>query len=142
MLFRGASDPTNPVTVSGAEIKTDSNGYFSQSYDLKPGLNTFVIKHKDKTLTYNITRNVKIFQSVAPTGTLTVDGNTDITLTAMAYENAKITAVINGQTITLTREQNCRILRQKVIPLRSCLLFVHRSGRRYLLLLLCNPSRH
>lgn len=106
VLFRGASDPTNPVTVNGAEIKTDSNGYFSQSYNLKPGLNTFVIKHKDKTLTYNITRNVKIFQSVAPTGTLTVDGNTDITLTAMAYENAKITAVINGQTITLTRDNS------------------------------------
>ena len=49
---------------------------------------------------------MKIFQSVAPTGTLTVDGNTDITLTAMAYENAKITAVINGQTVTLTRDNS------------------------------------
>lgn len=29
VLFRGASDPTNPVTVNGTEIKTDANGYFS-----------------------------------------------------------------------------------------------------------------
>lgn len=106
VLFRGASDPTNPVTVNGTEIKTDSNGYFSKSYDLKPGLNTFTIVHKDKTLVYKITRNVKIFQSVAPTGTLTVDGNTDITLTAMAYENATITAVVNGQTVTLSRDNS------------------------------------
>lgn len=106
VMFRGASDPTNPVTVNGTEIKTDANGYFSLSYELKPGLNTFTIVHKDKTLVYKITRNVKIFQSVAPTGTLTVDGNTDITLTAMAYENAKITAVINGQTVTLTRDNS------------------------------------
>lgn len=106
VLFRGASDPTNPVTVNGTEIKTDANGYFSQSYNLKPGLNTFTIVHKDKTLVYKITRNVKIFQSVAPTGTLTVDGNTDITLTAMAYEDAKITAVVNGQTVTLTRDNS------------------------------------
>lgn len=106
VLFRGASDPTNPVTVNGAEIKTDANGYFSKSYDLKPGLNTFTIVHKDKTLVYKITRNVKIFQSVAPTGSLTVDGSTDITLTAMAYENAVITAVVNGQTVTLTRDNS------------------------------------
>ncbi len=106
VLFRGASDPTNPVTVNGAEIKTDANGYFSKSYDLKPGLNTFTIVHKDKTLVYKITRNVKIFQSVAPTGALTVDGNTDITLTAMAYENATITATVNGQTVTLTRDNS------------------------------------
>ena len=106
VLVRGASDPTNPVTVNGTEIKTDANGYFSQSYNLKPGLNTFTIVHKDKTLVYKITRNVKIFQSVAPTGTLTVDGNTDITLTAMAYEDAKITAVVNGQTVTLTRDNS------------------------------------
>ena len=29
VLFRGAPDPTNPVTVNGTEIKTDANGYFS-----------------------------------------------------------------------------------------------------------------
>ena len=106
VLFRGASDPTNPVKINGTEIKTDASGYFSQSYNLKPGLNTFTIVHKDKTLVYKITRNVKIFQSVVPTGSLTVDGNTDITLTAMAYEDAKITAVVNGQTVTLTRDNS------------------------------------
>lgn len=106
VLFRGASDPTNPLTINGKNITTDSNGYFSVSYELKPGLNTFTISHKEKTLTYKITRNVKIFQSVAPTGSLTVDGNTEVTLTAMAYEDAAISATIAGQTIPLTRDNS------------------------------------
>lgn len=102
VVIRGASDPTNPVTMNGKQITTDKNGYFSLSVELKPGLNTIKFEHKEKTITFNITRNVKIFQSVTPSGSLTVDGNTDVTLVAHAYANANITATVGGRTVTLT----------------------------------------
>lgn len=101
VIFRGASDPTNEVTMNGQKVTTDDNGYFSVSADLKAGLNTFTFKHKDKTITYSITRNVKIIQSVSPSGSMTVDGNTEVTLVAYAYANAKVTATIGGRTVTL-----------------------------------------
>ena len=105
VVFQGASDPTNPVTLDGEEIATDENGYFSVSRDLAAGLNTFVFSHKGKTVTYNITRQVKVLDedTVTPTGSVTVDGGMKITVSVNAYEGASVTASLGGQTITLTR---------------------------------------
>jgi uncharacterized protein YjdB/uncharacterized lipoprotein YddW (UPF0748 family) len=104
VVFQGASDPTNPVTLNDEEISTDENGYFSVSRDLKAGLNTFVFSHKGKTVTYKITRQVKVLDTdtVTPTGSVTVDGGMKITVSVNAYAGATVTASLGGQTITLT----------------------------------------
>ncbi len=101
VTFRGASDPEEPVYLDGEQLEQDENGYFVAERALSPGINTFVIKHKDQEETYQITRNVQVIQSVNPTGTLTVDGGMEIELEAVAMDGASVTATLNGKTVSL-----------------------------------------
>ena len=102
VTFSGASDPNFPVTLNGVEITTtDINGYFTVSAPLHSGPNTFTFYHKARTITYNITRQVEILRTVAPTGNIATDGNMAVTISAIAYENATVTAHINGVTVQL-----------------------------------------
>lgn len=105
VVFQGASDPTNQVTLNDAAITTDSSGYFSVSQELKAGLNTFTFAHKGKTVTYNITRQVQVLDktSVAPTGSVAVDGGMKITVSVNAYEGSTVTATLGGRTVTLVQ---------------------------------------
>ena len=105
VTFMGASDPNVEVTINGERISTDQNGYFTVQRDLAPGENKFVIVHKGRTITYNITRKVVIIKEVKPEGTLTVDGNMKITISAIAYEDANVYAVVGGQTIGMSKVQ-------------------------------------
>ena len=101
VTFQGATYPGIPVTINGEEVSTNQNGYFSVSVELEPGLNTFTVQSKDKVFTYNITRQVKVLQSVTPVGNMTVDGGMGITITVEAYKGSSVSASLNGRTITL-----------------------------------------
>ncbi|MEG3006781.1 MAG: N-acetylmuramoyl-L-alanine amidase, partial [Oscillospiraceae bacterium] len=101
VTFRGASDPNTEVTINGKKIPTDQNGYFAAIYDLIPGDNVFTIDHKGKSVTYKIYRRVVIIKEFTPTGNMSVDGEMEITVSALAYADAKITATLNGKTIEL-----------------------------------------
>ena len=102
VTFMGASDPENKLTLNGQDVQRDDNGFFTLSADLKAGLNTFTFAHKEKTITYKITRNVQIIDSVSPTGNITVDGGMKITVSVQAYVGSKVTASLNGKTISLS----------------------------------------
>lgn len=113
VTFMGASDPGAKITINDQEITTDENGYFTLNMPLSEGLNKFVFTHKGKTDVYNITRQVQVVNEVSPTGNVTVDGGMRITITATAYKDANVYAVIGGQTIQLTLDETgCR--RQRV----------------------------
>lgn len=99
--FYGASDPNFPLLLNGDEVERNANGVFSLELELSAGDNKFEFTHKTKTVTYNITRNVKIFQSVAPEGSMTVEGDSIVTISAYAYKGSSITAYVNGTTIPL-----------------------------------------
>ena len=99
--FYGASDPNFPLLLNGDEVERNSNGVFSLELELSAGENVFEFTHKNKTVKYNITRNVKIFQSVAPEGSMTVEGNSIVTISAYAYKGSSITAQIEGINIPL-----------------------------------------
>ena len=101
VTFAGASDPTAPVTINDQQITTDASGYFTASFDLRGGENVFTIVHKDKTLTYKITRNIEILKEVAPTGAISTDGNMSIKISALAYEDAQVNATVGGSTLAL-----------------------------------------
>ena len=73
---------------------------------LKAGLNTFTIEHKGKSLTYNITRIVQVIKEVSPTGKISVDGGMQVSVSALAYEGAQVTASVGGQTIQLTETED------------------------------------
>ncbi|MDD3193313.1 MAG: Ig-like domain-containing protein [Oscillospiraceae bacterium] len=104
VVFSGSSDPYFDALFNGEKLERDANGYFSMELELKPGLNTFTFKHKDQSVTYNITRVVKVLESISPQGNLTVNGGTEVTVSAMAYKDAKVTASLGGQSIQLTRD--------------------------------------
>jgi len=106
VTFTGASDPTAPVTINGEEITTDNSGYFTVTYNLKAGENTFTIVHKNKTLTYKITRNIEILKEVAPTGTISTDGNMSIEISALAYEDAEVYATIGDATVAMEIDES------------------------------------
>jgi len=99
--FYGASDPNFPLLLNGGEVTRNDNGVFSVEKELSAGENKFEFTHKNKTVVYNITRNVKIFQSVAPEGSLTVEGDSIVTISAYAYKGSSITAYVDGLTIPL-----------------------------------------
>ena len=106
VLFAGNSDPNTEATINNVPIVTDENGYFSLEMSLKEGENTFIIAHKGKTATYKISRVVEVVREVTPTGKLTVDGGTKLTITAVAYEKAKVYAVVNGQSIAMALSED------------------------------------
>ena len=69
--------------------------------ELKTGVNTFEFSHKEKTITYNITRNVKVLKEISPLENVTAGGGMSITVTALAYEGSTVTATLGSNTVTL-----------------------------------------
>ncbi len=102
VIFAGATDPNTDATINDQKITIDENGFFSMSVDLEPGLNTFVIRHKGKVYTYNITRQVEVLQEISPGGNMNVDGGTKITITAIAYENSAVYAMVGGTKVAMS----------------------------------------
>lgn len=102
VTFTGACDPKKPVTINEKSIQVDDSGYFTVQYDLKSGLNTFVIAHKEQTITYKITRKIEVLKDVGPKGSLAVDGGTSITISALADEDADVYAMIGGTKVVLS----------------------------------------
>ncbi|MCI8648871.1 MAG: hypothetical protein HFG20_02025 [Anaerotruncus sp.] len=102
VTFQGASDPREPVTINGEPVQRNESGYFTVTKDLKEGLNTFAISHKNKTFTYNITREIIVLREIQPTGKISVDGGMTVTITALAYQGSSVTATVGGQTVTLS----------------------------------------
>lgn len=105
VVFAGATDPNTDATINGEKITTDENGFFSISVDLEPGLNTFVIDHKGKTYIYRITRQVEVLLDISPGGSMNVDGGTKITITAIAYENSTVYAMVGGTRVPMSQAE-------------------------------------
>jgi len=101
VAFMGSFDPNFTVYFNGKEIKLNDAGNFYYEVDLDVGLNTFTIKNKGKTTTYNITRKVTVLKNVEPAGSMEIEGSTNITIRAIAYKGSYVTASINGKSIVL-----------------------------------------
>lgn len=104
-IFYGASDPNFPLKINGQELDRNGEGVFSLEMDLEPGLNTFMFEHKEKTITYKITREVVIIDGVSPSGSMTVEGGTQLGITVMAYSGSSVTASLGGVSVNLTEEE-------------------------------------
>lgn len=102
----GSADPNFKVTLNGKKVDLTENGYFSIRQELKIGANRFVIAHKDKTVTYNITHKIKVLTEMSPMGSIAVDGGSKIKISAVAYNGSKVYAKINGTTVTMTADEN------------------------------------
>ena len=105
-IFYGISDTNFKLVLNGKEIERDQNGVFEQAYDLVPGVNSFKLEHKGKTLEYKVTYKVVILKSVSPTDKMELDGGSDISFGVTALKGSAVTAVINKKTVKLTETKN------------------------------------
>lgn len=100
--FYGESDRSFPLKFNGQEIYRNKKGEFTLKMDLKPGLNTFTLEHKGKTDVYQITREVSVIKSAAPTGEVLVKGGSNLDVTVMAYPGSVVTVSLNDVRMELT----------------------------------------
>lgn len=103
--FMGSFDSNFNVYFNDKIIELNEAGNFYYNIDLDVGLNTFTIKNKATTLTYNITRKVQVLKSIEPMGNLEVDGQTNINISAIAYRGSAVTASIGGKQLTLAEQE-------------------------------------
>ena len=103
--FMGTFDENFDVYFDGEKIKLNEVGNFYFQKDLKVGKNSFTFTHKGKTIKYSIERRVDVLKSIENEKNVTVDGGTKITLVAVAYSGAKVSASIAGKTINLKEKE-------------------------------------
>ena len=109
--FQGSFDSNFDVYFNGKPITLNEAGNFYFEEELDVGMNTFTFKNKADTVKYRITRKVKVLQSIEPVegATMYVEGETRIGVNVVAYSGSKVTATLNGETITLTEEETTSI---------------------------------
>ena len=100
--FSGTCDPKKPLIVNNKSVKVDKDGIFSLTYDLTEGKNTFTFKHKNTTTTYIINYNFVIIKSYSPKSSQSYSSGSTVTVSAVARNQSKVTATLNGTTITLS----------------------------------------
>lgn len=107
--FMGTFDANFKVYFNGEIIKLNEAGNFYYEEELAIGINDFTIENKGKKLNYRITRELYIFEKTSvcspPPGEMAVEGSTAISISAIAYQGATVTASINGKKITLQEQE-------------------------------------
>lgn len=104
--FSGTSDPAEPLTVNGTEIKRAEDGIFTYSVELKVGKNTFNFEHKGETHTYTVNYRYVIIKEYTPSGAQTYPSGSTIIVNVNARRGSTVTASFNGETVTLSPEKN------------------------------------
>lgn len=99
----GTSDKNYPLLINGAEAERSPDGYFSFQVNLTAGKNVITIKHKGETKVLNVICNVEVLKSVEPQQSIAADGGSQISITAMAHENATVFATIHGTKVHMVR---------------------------------------
>lgn len=103
VMIQGSSNPDEELFVNDKELERDKNGFFAYDAELKAGKNTFNFKQKDVTLTVVITQNIKILKDVTPVGDVAVEGDTKLSVTALSYEGANVSATLGNTEVELKK---------------------------------------
>jgi N-acetylmuramoyl-L-alanine amidase len=107
-IFQGTYDDNFEVFLNDEEITLNDAGNFYIEKPLNVGANRFSLRHKGKTVNYSIERRViplhAIGASIANGTTLEVEGGTAVTIDAVAYRGATVTASINGNIVRLIQQ--------------------------------------
>ncbi|MDR1754691.1 MAG: N-acetylmuramoyl-L-alanine amidase [Eubacterium sp.] len=103
--FAGSFDENFDVYFNDKKIKLNEAGNFYFEKTLNVGKNVFTIRHKSKIYTYQIEHKIitmrDLDESIAEGKILRVDGGTSLTLSAVAYQGATVTATIGEKTVAL-----------------------------------------
>lgn len=104
--FQGTFDKNFDIKLNGKTMELNEAGYFYYELPLEIGLNVFTLENKGKTITYRITRKIKVIQSVSPMNEMRVESGMEIAVSVVAYKGSAVTATFNGKTIALTDAGN------------------------------------
>lgn len=102
VTFVGECSPLTTLSCNGQKIQITDDGYFSAEYTLKPGKNVFSFSNNNKKYDYSVQYNLDLIKSISPSGSLSSPGGNALEVSVIAHRNAKVTATLNGTTITLT----------------------------------------
>lgn len=97
----GSSDITIPLTLNGAEVARDENGYFALDLSLNVGKNTFTLTHGKETKTFTVTYRYVVIKSVLPSTAQKYTSNTTFGVSLTARCGSTASATFNGITINL-----------------------------------------
>ena len=102
ITFSGTSDIEESLTVNGTEIERSLDGIFSYTADLSVGKNTFNFVHKGETHTFTVNYRYVIINQYSPDKSQIYSSNATFSVGATARKGSVVTATFNGQTITLS----------------------------------------
>lgn len=105
ITFRGTSSPAYDLLCNGKKLNVAKTGDFSVDCNLNVGSNTIKFEHKGKTYTYNVTYKIKLLKSVSPSNDITVPGEMQVEVSAIALKDASLTVAFNGKTYKMTEAQ-------------------------------------
>ncbi|MDR2687750.1 MAG: N-acetylmuramoyl-L-alanine amidase, partial [Oscillospiraceae bacterium] len=99
--FAGTSSPLFALTCNGKEVARNESGDFSVDMPLQPGKNVFQFEHQDKKYVVNVYYDVKVLESVSPSGSLETTGGIDMVVGAVARRGSTVKATLGAQSVTL-----------------------------------------
>ncbi|MBQ3133005.1 MAG: N-acetylmuramoyl-L-alanine amidase, partial [Clostridia bacterium] len=100
--IRGSSDPNFPLVLNGKQLETTaSHGLFAMDVTLKPGANTYTFEHKGTKVTYTIHYEVDVLTSVSPSQALTLEGGSEVALSAIARKGATVYAMVGSTKVPM-----------------------------------------
>ncbi len=105
-VLRGTADPHYNVVVNGQAVMPEEDGSFLWTTALVAGENDIAVTYMGQTEMFTVTRLIDVIRSVSPNKTVDMDGDVYLTLTAHALSGSKVTAKLNGQTLTLEEEDS------------------------------------
>ena len=108
LFIMGTSDPDAELTMNGKTVeRTGEGGCFGVAVTLSYGSNTFTFRNGGETQTLTVRRadsgsgTTSTLTSRFPTSDAAVWAGQELTFRCVAPSGSKVTAVINGQTVTM-----------------------------------------
>lgn len=101
--FSGTSDPEEPLTLNGNELKREEGGIFTHTANLSVGKNVFTFVHKGETKIYTVNYRYVIIKNYTQSTAQTYSSGSTFGVYVTARNGSNVTATFNGQTITLTK---------------------------------------
>ncbi len=100
LVFEGTSDITQPLTIAGTEVERDSDGAFTHTVQLQPGMNEITVAHKDQSVTYSVEYRYAV-QSYSPAQKTTYNCGTAIELSLTVRQGSILKVTLGDKEVQM-----------------------------------------
>lgn len=102
VTFTGVCRADLTLTVNGVTVEKAEDGSFSYRAELNAGENTFTVTNGVEAYGFKITYKLTVISSASPKDKVSVEGGTEITLSAEALKGSEVYAIIGKDKIPMT----------------------------------------